>query len=127
MKSGEPLRGIGMFGRLGYAPKATNTLTRHGSLALFARGLWDRREYDSFGVGFYYNAVNGEFKDDIKQLTAGTTVKNEKGIEVFYDFAITPAVRVIPSYQYVRDPLTAQVVANHRSANLFLLRFTVAL
>jgi len=127
MKSGEALRGIGVFGRLGYAPKATNTLTRHGSVALFARGLWDRREYDSFGAGFYYNAFGGEFKDAIGRLTAGTRVKNEKGIEVFYDVAITPAVRVIPGYQYVRDPFTAQVVANHRSANLFLLRFTVAL
>jgi len=127
MKSGEQLRGIGMFGRLGYAPKATNTLTWDASVALFARGLWDRRQYDSFGAGFYYNAVSGEFNDDLKQLTAGTTVKNEKGIEVFYDFAITPAIRVIPGYQYVWDPFTAQVVANHRSANLFLLRLTVAL
>ena len=54
-------------------------------------------------------------------------MKNEKGIEAFYDFAISPAVRVIPGYQYVWDPFTAQVVANRRSANLFLLRFTVAL
>jgi len=127
LKSGEPLRGIGLFGRLGYAPKTTNTLDRHASIALFARGLWDSRQYDSFGAGFYYNAFSGEFKDDIRQLTAGTAVKNEKGLELFYDFAITPAVRAIPGYQYVRDPFTAQIVANHRSANLFLLRFTVAL
>ena len=127
LKSGEPLRGIGLFGRLGYAPKTTNTLDRHASVALFARGLWDSRQYDSFGAGFYYNAFSGEFKDDIRQLTAGTAVKNEKGLELFYDFAITPAVRAIPGYQYVRDPFTAQIVANHRSANLFLLRFTVAL
>src|SRR5262245_50237586 len=90
MKNGEPLRGIGLFGRVGYAPKATNTLTRDGSVALFARGLWDSREYDSFGVGFYFNAISGEFKDAITQLTAGNTVRNEKGLEVFYEPAISP-------------------------------------
>jgi len=127
LQSGEPLRGIGVFGRLGYAPKATNTLTRDGSVALFARGLWDGRPYDSFGVGFYYNVVSSAFRDAVRELTAGTSVKNEKGIEVFYDLAITPAIRVIPGYQHVWDPLFAQVAADHRWANLFLLRFTVAL
>jgi hypothetical protein len=127
LQSGEPLRGIGLFGRLGYAPKATNTLARDGSVALFARGLWDSRPSDSFGVGFYYNVISPDFKDAVRELTAGTNVKNEKGIEVFYDLAITPAIRVIPGYQHVWDPLVAQVGADHRWANLFLLRFTVAL
>src|SRR5262249_34936050 len=121
MANAEPLRGIGVFGRVGYAPKATNTLTREASVALFARGLWDSREYDSVGVGFYANIFSGEFKDAFRQLTAGTSVKNEQGLEVFYDFAVTPAIRVIPSYQHVRNPFIAQVVEHHRSANLFLL------
>jgi carbohydrate-selective porin OprB len=116
-----------LFGRLGYAPKATNTLTRDGSVALFVRGLWDSRPYDSFGVGFYYNVISSDFKDAVRELTVGTSVDNEKGFEIFYDFAITPAIRVIPGYQHVWDPLVAQVATDHRSANLFLLRFTVAL
>jgi hypothetical protein len=78
-------------------------------------------------VGFYYNVVSSAFRDAVRELTAGTSVKNEKGIEVFYDLAITPAIRVIPGYQHVWDPLVAQVAADHRWANLFLLRFTVAL
>src|SRR5262252_9136159 len=127
MKNAEPLRGIGVFGRTGYAPKTTNTLTWDGSLAVFARGLWDSRQDDSLGVGFYYNLVSGELKDSISQLTAGTRVENEKGFEVFYDFAITPALRIIPSYQYIWNPLVAQVAAGHRSASVFLLRFTAIL
>ena len=127
MQNAEPLRGIGVFGRAGYAPKTTNTLTWDGSVALFARGLWDAREYDSFGVGFYYNVVSGELKDSISQLTAGTRVENEKGFEIFYDFAITPALRIIPSYQYVWNPVIAQVAADHRSASVFLLRLTAVL
>jgi len=126
MRSSEPLSGIGVFGRLGYAPTRTNTLTRDGSVALFARGLLGSRQYDSLGAGFYYNVVSGKFKNAIEQLTADTTVKNEKGVEVFYDFAITPAIRLIPGYQHVWNPLIASVTLNQNNADLFLARLTVA-
>ncbi|MBV8834519.1 MAG: carbohydrate porin [Acidobacteriaceae bacterium] len=48
--SGQPLRGIGVFGRVGYAPQQTNTISRDASLALDANGLSDHRKNDGFGV-----------------------------------------------------------------------------
>jgi hypothetical protein len=127
LNSGQLLRGIGIFGRVGFAPQVSNTITRDASVALFAHGLFDGREYDSFGVGFYYNAISSDLKIDIAQLTAGTaTVKDEKGIEVFYDFAITPAVRLIPSYQHIWDPLTAEVSRKQSGADVFLARLNLA-
>jgi porin len=128
LQSGQPLRGIGVFGRVGYGPTETNRITRDASVALFARGLFDTRPNDSFGVGFYYNGISRPLKDDVAQLSAGTTnVKNEKGVEVFYDFAITPAIRVIPSYQHLWNPLTAEVTRNQGGADVFLVRFSVTL
>jgi hypothetical protein len=124
--SGQPLRGIGVFGRIGYAPEETNTVTRDASVAFFANGLSDLRPNDSFGLGGYHNAISQPLKDAIARLTEGTvTPKNENGIEVFYDFAITPAIRVIPSYQHVWNPLTADVVKNERSADVFLIRLSL--
>jgi hypothetical protein len=125
LTNGQPLRGVGIFGRMGYAPEETNPITRDASIALFASGLADRRPEDSFGVGFYYNGISGALKDDIAQLTGGkTALKNEKGTEVFYDFAITPAIRVIPSYQHIWDPFTAEVARNHRAADVFNVRLS---
>src|SRR6202521_1188783 len=49
--SGQPLRGIGVFGRIGYAPEETNPITRDASVALIANGLSDGRPNDSFGLG----------------------------------------------------------------------------
>jgi hypothetical protein len=46
--SGQPLRGIGVFGRIGYAPEETNPVTRDGSVALIANGLSDDRPNDSW-------------------------------------------------------------------------------
>jgi porin len=126
LASGQPLRGIGVFGRVGYAPEQTNTITRDASIALFAHGLFDSRKNDNFGAGFYHNAISSPLKIDIAQLSGGNAVvQNEKGSELFYDFAITPALRIIPSYQHIWNPLTAEVTKNQRGADVFLARFAV--
>ena len=49
LKSGQPLNGIGAFVRVGFAQPGPFTVTTHGSVALFANGLFDSRKYDSFG------------------------------------------------------------------------------
>ena len=127
LKSGQPLRGIGVFGRFGFAPENANPVTRDASVALFAHGVFDSRPYDSFGVAYYYNKISSALKNSIGQLTAGSAdVGNERGMEVFYDFAITPAVRLIASYQRVWDPLIAQVVTKQNAAEVFLTRLNVA-
>jgi len=124
-RSGQPLRGVGVFGRAGYAPQETNPITGDASIAVFARGLSDRRQDDSFGAGFYCDWISRPLKDDIAQLTGGmAAVKNEMGTEVFYDFAITPAIRLIPSYQHVWNPLTAEVARNHRGADVLSVRLS---
>jgi hypothetical protein len=127
LKSGQPINGIGVFARAGYAPPDTNTVTIDASVALFAHGLLDARPYDSFGAGFFWNQFSGDLKNDIATLTLGTAnLKNESGLEVFYDFAITPAIRFIPSYQHIWFPLAAQVAANQNSADVFLARVNLA-
>ena len=126
LASGQPLRGIGVLGRLGYAPDQTNTITRDASMALFTHGLFDSRQNDSFGAGFYYNGISSPLKLDIAQLSRNkNAVQNEKGSEIFYDVAITPAIRFIPSYQHIWNPLTAAVTRNQRGADVFLARIAV--
>jgi porin len=115
-----------VFGRIGYAPEETNTVTRDASVALFANGLSDYRPNDSFGLGIYHNGISRPLKDNIATLTGATAnLKNEEGLEVFYDFAVTPAIRVIPSYQHIWNPLTAAVVKNERGADVFLVRLSL--
>jgi hypothetical protein len=126
LKSGQPLRGVGLFGRFGYAPEETNPVARHASIALHANGLLDTREHDSFGVGFYYNGTSDDLKETVSRATNGAfDLRDEKGLEVFYNFALTPAVRIIPSYQYIWDPLLAQVKARENNAGVFFVRLSV--
>jgi len=51
-------------------------------------------------------------------------VKNEQGMEVFYDYAVTPAIRLIPSYQHIWNPLSG-IAAGHTDADLWMMRGTV--
>jgi porin len=91
-----------------------------------ANGLSDYRPNDSFGLGIYHNGISRPLKDNIATLTGATAnLKNEEGLEVFYDFAVTPAIRVIPSYQHIWNPLTAAVVKNERGADVFLVRLSL--
>jgi porin len=116
-----------IFGRFGFAPQGTNPIERDASIALFAHGLLNARRYDSFGVGFYYNQFSDDLKDDIRELTARTAkLSDESGVEVFYDLAITLAVRLIPSYQHIWNPFSAQVVTDQDHPDIFLTRLTVA-
>lgn len=125
LKSGVPLRGLGVFGRAGWAPQQTNTITGDGSVALFARGLAESRAYDSVGVGWYMNGISPDLQNQVRRYTGGAlNVKNEQGMEVFYDYAITPAVRLIPSYQHLWNPLTG-VAVGHDHTDLWMMRGTI--
>jgi hypothetical protein len=127
LRSGQPLRGIGVYGRLGYAPRETNILTRVASGALFMHGLANSRPNDSYGVGYYYNNVSNPLKKSISMLSAGTlNVKDEQGMEAFYGFALTPAIHIIPSYQHIWSPVVAEVSKHHDHSDVFLLRLTMA-
>jgi len=124
--------GVGIFARFGYSPPEASTVTLAGSVAVFAHGLCEARKYDSFGAGYYYNAISNDLKNSIKRLTFNTaSVNDEMGMEIFYDFAITPAIRFIPSYQHIWDPIAAHPIAarvskHENGADVFLSRVTVA-
>jgi hypothetical protein len=126
-KTGEQIRGIGMFARAGYAPEDTNPITSDFSVALFAYGMLDSRDNDSFGIGFYYDRISDKLKTNIAELSGGkTTVHDESGMEVFYNLAITPAMRLIPSYQHIWHPLAAEVAEGRDGADIVQVRLTTA-
>jgi hypothetical protein len=55
-----------------------------------------------------------------------SSASNEQVFEVVYDFAITPAIRLIPGYQRIWKPLAAQVTKGTNQADVFLTRLTGA-
>ena len=88
------LRGWGVFGRLYFADEDTNPWKTSVAAGVGGRGIFDSRPDDLFGVGYYYN-------DQSKTLFE-PSVDDGQGAEVFYNFAITPAVRFTTSAQWIK-------------------------
>lgn len=123
MAPGEPLRGVGVFGRFGYSPEKTTAITQHLSLATFMHGLLDVRPDDYFGVGTYYNELSGDLKDGLYRFSNGDiSVGDEYGVEVFYDIAVTPAVSLNISYQHVWNPFQATLAGGEDNADILTVR-----
>jgi hypothetical protein len=61
----------------------------------------------------------------IKILRPTRSPFKTKGGELFYNFAVTPAIRLSPSYQQIWDPVLAQVDTRQKSADVFLARLTI--
>jgi hypothetical protein len=83
------------------------------------------RPIDSFGAGVYINGISDDLKADANQLGLGD-VDDEVGLELFYDFAITPAVRFTSSCQRIWNPLLAQLESGNDHADVFYARLSVA-
>lgn len=125
MARGEPLRGIGAFGRIGYAPEEVSAIEQHYSLGLFGHGLFDARPNDTIGLGGYYNQISGSLKDGINFFSGGAIdVGNERGVEFFYNLEVTPAVNVNLSYQRILDPFQAALAGGNDSAEIFMVRLS---
>jgi hypothetical protein len=81
------MRGPREFGKLGWS---TNRL---GAPRRFHRRLFDELLSKRNVGGLLHLTLHSRFGD----------------IEVFYNFAVTPAIRLIPSYQHIWHPLAAKV------------------
>ncbi len=76
---------------------------------------------------FYYNRISSNLKAEITQLTFGMAVaSDESGIEAFYDFAPTPAIRLISRYQAHMASACCQIAKGQTYADVFQTRLALA-
>ena len=60
------------------------------------------RSRDNWGVGFYHYSVSSPYKDAIAPIM---TVKDEEGLEIFYNIAVTQWMTVGPDLQVIKPAL----------------------
>lgn len=125
LRAGLQLRGYGVFGRFGTGPPSFNLIHTFGSLGFSGYGVARSRPDDRMGVAWYFCHFSRELGGDLAALarSRGLTpahLRSEQAIEAFYSFAITPAVQVTPSFQYVWNPLAAGLAGRDHAATWFL-------
>ena len=99
----DPMKGWGLFGRLGTAKGSTSPIESFANFGIGGQSPIRGREDDLFGIGWFYNS----FSDDIGPLAeqALGIETYSSGVEMYYNYAVTPNVRFSPDLQIV-DPGT---------------------
>ncbi len=93
----DPKRMWGVFGNLGIADTNPSPIRWFANLGVGGSALRGRR-LDTFGMGYYYLGLNDSFKN---LLASRVPLRDEHGMEAFYNFAVTPWFRVTPDVQFI--------------------------
>jgi porin len=94
-------KGFGIFGRFSVADGNPNFLHYFYSIGAGGKGVIPGRPVDEFGIGYYYMDVsNPTFTGPL----GGTAsfLRDEQGFEAYYNFAITPWMKLTPDIQIIR-------------------------
>jgi porin len=93
-------RGVGLFGRLSVSDGDPNLMKFFGSFGVGGKGVFDSRPQDQFGLGYYFiNIANPTIQGP---LQTRSFLRDEHGFEAYYNFAITPWLKLTPDIQIVR-------------------------
>lgn len=95
--------GWGFFSQVSFADKATSPVTTFFNAGLGGNGLFKSRRGDEFGISYAYTDVSKVLKDNLDLLTqGGRRPRPEHQLETFYNFHITPWLRLTGDLQIIR-------------------------
>jgi porin len=104
-------KGVGIFGRFGFSDGNPNPLHYFYSIGIGGKGIVPGRPLDAFGLGFYcIDVSNPKFTDP---LATRVFLRNEYGVEAYYNIAITPWLKLTPDIQVVRPAQKTQIVGQN--------------
>ena len=93
----------GLFGQFGISDGNPNPVQFVANGGVGGRSMLPGRTLDTFGVGYFYIGLSENFKNLTRPILPQT---DERGVELFYNYAVTPWCRLTGDMQVV-DPSTA--------------------
>ena len=101
---------LGMFGMSGLSDGNPNPIRWNATIGLGAGGLIPGRERDTLGLGYFHMGISGDFKELLAGPPAptGLAQRDEQGIELYYNAALTPWCHLTADLQVV-TPSAKQV------------------
>jgi porin len=111
-----PTRGWGAFGRAGIADDNTNPMAWFLSFGLGGNCMWTCRPDDTFGVGWYYAGTSSQIGPILETLVG--PIGDGQTVECFYNFQVTPAMRLTPDVQVIvpaREEIATALVVGLRA------------
>jgi porin len=78
--------GFGLFGQFGISDGNPSRLYWSALAGIGGTGLIPGRSRDNWGIGYYYDAPSRDLQDSLSSVL---TIRDEQGVEIFYNFAVT--------------------------------------
>ena len=100
--------GFGIFGQFGISDGNPSRLYWSALVGIGGTGLIiPGRSRDNWGIGYYYDNPSPDLK---KSLSPLLTIRDEQGVEIFYNFAVTPGITVGVDLQVINPSLGEDTV-----------------
>jgi porin len=93
--------GWGLFSQIAFANKSTSPISRFVNVGIGGNGLFSRRPEDEFGFAYAHTDLSDVLKDNIDPLNV-RRLRAEHQVEMFYNFRITPWLRLTADLQILR-------------------------
>jgi porin len=103
---GDPARAWGLFGQVGLSDGNPNSYRWEVLGGVGGASPLPGRPHDRFGAGVFYYGYSGDLK---RLLEPVVTLRDEYGAEVFYNYAITPWMRMTANAQFISPAITARM------------------
>lgn len=91
-------RSWGVFGNFGTSDGKPDPIQWSAIAGIGGSSPIESRKLDTFGMAYYYLGFSEDFKDVARVITP---VRNERGLEFFYDAAVTPWCHVTADLQVI--------------------------
>jgi porin len=97
-------RGWGLFAQFGISDGNPNPVQFVANGGVAGRSMLAGRTLDTFGVGYFYLGLSDNFTNLVSPFIE---LQDEQGIEVFYNYAVTPWCRLTCDLQVVDSSVAA--------------------
>jgi porin len=94
----DPKRSWGVFGNLGLSDGNPNPIRWSANIGVGGSSPFVCRKADTFGVGYFYLGASESLKNFAPRLVP---LRDEHGVELFYNAAVTPWFHVTPDVQVI--------------------------
>lgn len=101
-------RSIGLLSQWGLSDPETCPYEWIGNVSLQGQGLIAGREQDTTGVAYFYSGLSGDFKD---LLDPPLQLNDLRGVELYYNAAVTPWFHLTADLQFVEPADSARDTA----------------
>jgi porin len=104
-----PGRALGLFGQTAISDGNPNPIGWSALMGVGGTGVFPGREKDRLGLGVFCLGFSDSLKDGLHSI--GIPIRNEAGIEAFYNLAMTPWLHVTGDIMVIRPPQTGADMA----------------